>query len=151
MKMSEMYPSKYLAADDLEGESWTLTIKHVEMADMGDGREKPIIYFVGAKKGLACNKTNAKRIAHMYGQDSDMWRGKKITLITEMVDFKGDVVEAIRVQLEKPAKAAKAATLEKPSENFAEQQKRKTTFKKTEKEGYDTVDVDQGGEEDVPF
>jgi hypothetical protein len=55
---------------------------------------------------LVCNKTNANRIAHAFGTNTDNWIGQEITLFTDLVDFQGKAVEAIRVRAKKPIAAA---------------------------------------------
>ncbi len=37
-------------------------------------------------------------MAHLHGSETDNWIGKKVMLYVDMVDFKGDVVEAIRIK-----------------------------------------------------
>jgi hypothetical protein len=59
--------------------------------------------FVGKKKALVVNKTNAQRIAMMYGNDTDEWIGKSITLYVDIVDFQGKATEAIRIKVRKTA------------------------------------------------
>lgn len=55
--------------------------------------------FQGQEKGLILNKTNATTIASMYGSDTDGWIGKEILLYQTKVDFGGQMVDAIRVDL----------------------------------------------------
>ncbi len=98
MDFNQMFPQKEsnsLKASDLQGREFSLTIKSISKDDkLG----KPIIMFEGAQKGLVCNVTNAKRIAHYYGKDTTGWIGKKLVLYMELVDFEGKMVEAIRVK-----------------------------------------------------
>ena len=70
------------------------------MQDIGEGESKPVLFFQGADKGLVLNKTNANRIAHAHGKDMDAWWGREIQVRVEHVDFKGDIVPAIRVVIE---------------------------------------------------
>lgn len=107
MKMSEAFPSKYLRAADLQDRQHTLTMKLVQKETIADDEKKPVLYFEKIAKGLVLNKTNAKTISNSYGDDSDGWEGKPLTLFTAMVDYRGDQVEAIRVRVPKPAAPAK--------------------------------------------
>lgn len=109
MELNEVFPSKYIKAADLNGREVPVVISHADMEMIGDDR-KLIVHFQGKEKGLVMNKTNANRIAHLYGTNTDGWQGKEITLYTEMVDFQGKVVDAIRVKSAR--KAEKKATLE---------------------------------------
>lgn len=104
MKLSEMYPSSLLKAQDVidAGGEMPLTIKEVKMAEFeGDdgGKEtKPVIYFTNDKK-MVCNKTNGRAIADFLGRDdSDDWAGKDIILITQEVPFGDKIVPAIRIK-----------------------------------------------------
>ncbi len=102
MKQNDVYPSRFLKAEDLDDEL-TLTITKVEMIDLedkqGQSQQKPVVYFKEVQKGLIVNKTNWKLITESTGEeDSDNWTGKQITLFTLDVDAFGDIVAAIRVK-----------------------------------------------------
>jgi hypothetical protein len=107
MKISEAFPSKYLKSQELEGDV-TYTISHVEIETVGrgdDSDQKPVVYFNETDRGLALNKTNANTISGLYGDDTDGWIGKTITLFATEVDFQGKQTLAIRVRMRKPAAA----------------------------------------------
>src|SRR5262249_30265274 len=100
MKKSEVFKSKYIKAEDLNGDPITLTIESAELELVGpDKEEKMVVGFKGGKfKPLILNSTNWDLIEQATGQaDSDKWIGKKITLHTEKTRFKGQLVDAIRV------------------------------------------------------
>ncbi len=97
-KLSDIFPSRFLSAADLQGQEVIATIDRVEIEKFEDDAQKPIVYFQGKTKGLVCNKTNAKSIELIAGDDTDNWPGAAIILFPMMVDFKGQVVEAIRVR-----------------------------------------------------
>ncbi len=101
MKVSDVFDSKYLSAADLGGyeggKEYTLAIASVEKGEFDNGN-KFIIAFQNAKKALVANKTNTQRIAKLYGDETDAWVGKEITLYVDMADFQGRAVEAIRVR-----------------------------------------------------
>lgn len=106
MKMSELYPSKFLKGDDIEQETLVVIARLVfEKLKDDDGREeeKPVLMFKGVEKGLVLNKTNALRIAEQHGDETDNWPGKRITLTTESVTAFGKTQWAIRVKPERPA------------------------------------------------
>lgn len=106
MKLSQVFPSRYLKGDDVEGET-IVVIKELVFDKMKDdeGREeeKPVLLFKGVEKGLVLNKTNATRIADQHGDETDLWTGKRITLTTESVTAFGKTQWAIRVKPERPA------------------------------------------------
>lgn len=105
MKVSQVFSGEYLKAADLQGREPTVVIEKVELKEFDDGN-KFLITFQDKKKGLVANKTNAGRIALLYGDDTDEWLGKEIVLYTDIVDFQGKPTEAIRVR--GPQKAAVA-------------------------------------------
>ena len=106
MKLNEMYPSKYVKAADLDGDT-VVEIKSVEMRKFdNDAQEKPVVSFYDFDKMLVLNVTNAKAIAAVHGDDTSGWDGRKITLHAEKVSFKGDWVNSVRVRPTKPAPAA---------------------------------------------
>lgn len=98
MRMSEAFPSNYIRAIDLKGRDVTVTISRVVMEDIG-GDTKPVLYFQGTSKGMVLNKTNANNIASMYGDESDAWSGRQITVFPSQTDFQGKSVPCIRVRI----------------------------------------------------
>jgi NACalpha-BTF3-like transcription factor len=121
MKMNEAFPSNYLKSDDFaEGEEKTATITHVSLKKMKDNQgqeeDKPVVSFAEIKP-IVLNVTNWKRIAQITGEeDTDNWAGKKITLMTEMVDSFGEIKPAIRVKLVSAKQAAVTAFWTKANE-----------------------------------
>ena len=107
MKISAAFDSKYLRAVDLGEREIQLTMSTINMEPVdSSGEKKPVLYFTKGKKGLVLNKTNATRIAKAYGDDTEQWPDNDIILFSAEVDFKGEMVEAIRVKIPKPVKAA---------------------------------------------
>ena len=98
MLISEAFPSKYLSAPDLRGQAVTATIAHLMSEKMDDGVAKPVMSFVGAKKTLILNITNAKTIAKLYGDNTEGWIGKQIEIFPALTEFKGETVDCIRVR-----------------------------------------------------
>lgn len=97
MDISTVFGGDSLKAADLQGSEPTVVISHVQAKEFDDGN-KLVVSFEGKKKSLVCNKTNANRIAFMYGTETNGWIGKEITLYEEMVDFQGKLTPAIRVR-----------------------------------------------------
>lgn len=111
-KMSQMFPSKWLAAADLDEQDRTLTVADVTEELIGQGEEqdlKWVIHFREVDKGLVLNKTNATTITSALGDDTDEWIGRKVVLYPTEVSFSGKMVAAIRVK-EKATRAANKAT-----------------------------------------
>lgn len=101
MELSSVFGGDSLKAADLQGREVTVVIADVKSKEFDNGN-KLIITFQGKKKALICNKTNANRIAYVHGTNTDNWIGKEVILYTDLVDFQGKLVEAIRV---KPSRA----------------------------------------------
>jgi hypothetical protein len=103
---SMMDEKEYLFAFDLQGREVTVTIEKVWageiVGDKGKKNRKPLMKFQGKEKKLALNATNCKAIASMYGNDTDAWAGKKITLYPTTTSMGGETVECIRVKPRAP-------------------------------------------------
>jgi hypothetical protein len=102
MDYEQAFPSKYLKASDLQDRPHSVVIAGIKFETIGDDR-KLVMSFQGKQKGMVCNKTNAKRIAQLYGRNTEGWIGKEIVLFPTEVDFQGDTVPAIRVRMPKAA------------------------------------------------
>ena len=112
MKTGDVFPSKYAKAEDLDHDD-EVVIERVVLEEFEDPQtkkksNKAVCYFQRARKGLVLNKTNWGLIARQYGDESDDWVGKAITLTVIDVEAFGEVVSAIRVKLPKTAKVASA-------------------------------------------
>jgi len=107
-----MFDRDYLGVWDLQGRDVTVVIAKVVgmtlVAQGGRSSKKPVVYFERTDKGFILNKTNAKAIAGMYGNDTSEWVGQRITLYPTMTSFGDKRVEAIRVRPTKPAAKAQA-------------------------------------------
>jgi hypothetical protein len=114
MELATIFPSKYIKAADLKGHEPTVVIARAEIEKLGED-SKLVLYFQGKEKGLVTNRTNADRIAYLYGQDTDDWIGKEIVLYTDMVNFQGKVTEAIRVKPPAPRTNGGARAVESKS------------------------------------
>jgi len=89
MKMNDIFPSKYLKADDLGGREVTVKISDCKMEEIGQGSNKdykPIVYFDGKEKGVVLNKTNFSAIADAYGDDTDDWTGHPVILFSVQIE-----------------------------------------------------------------
>ena len=106
--INDMFPSKYLKASDVGDTDLALTIVAVDEETIGQGSDadiKSVVYFSETPKGMVLNKTNAKAIASLYGDESDDWAGTQIRLYATEVDFKGEQMLALRVRLRAPQPA----------------------------------------------
>lgn len=103
MKVSDMFPAKYLSASDLHGKAVPVTIRGVEYDEMRDPKSgkkilKPVVYFKDKVKGLVLNKTNAFAIAGLLGDDTEQWKGGKIMIYPDRTMVAGTEKDCIRVK-----------------------------------------------------
>jgi hypothetical protein len=94
--INEAFPSKFLKASDLQGRQVTIKMDRAEFETISNER-KLVLYFIGKEKGMVLNKTNANAIGKLYGDNTDDWHDQPIVLVDAVVDFKGEMVHALRV------------------------------------------------------
>jgi len=108
MKTNEVFPSKYLKAEDelFALGDVTATIKDIAKETMRGqkGEEtKAVMYFKELPKGLVMNKTNWGICEKMFASDeSDDWLGHKVTLTSIEAVAYGEAVKSIRILDRKP-------------------------------------------------
>jgi hypothetical protein len=100
MKISQIFPSRWVKAVELGPDGETVTIKKVVMKEVGEEREnKPVMTFDEIDKELVLNVTNANAIADVTGEDdSDNWPGHVIKLVRSRVQFGAKTVDAVRIE-----------------------------------------------------
>lgn len=114
------FDHELIGAWDLQGRDVTVKIESVNAGKVGHGgkaAKKPILTFKGRNgdKRMACNVTNAKTIAGMYGTDTTAWIGKSITLYPTTTQFGNETHECIRVRPKIPTgKVEQLADVERP-------------------------------------
>lgn len=103
MHFRAMFDSDFIGVWSLDGSDKTVTITRVEAGSVGGQKgkkkdRKAILHFREFGQPMACNVTNAKTIAGMYGPDVSKWAGKKVTLFPTTTNFGGETVECIRIR-----------------------------------------------------
>lgn len=107
MNFKLLNPSRYLQATDFEHPDWklgkepTLTITKVVLEQM-DGENnaketKGMLFLAEQPKGWVMNVTNAKCLAAMFGDETNNWIGKRVSLHQERVLAFGEMVPGIRI------------------------------------------------------
>ncbi len=102
MDINSCFPSTYLKADDIPaGREVSVTMAEVrlEPVDGANADPKPVLYFVGKKKGVVLNKVNSATIAQVYGAETDHWHGRPLVLFTTTTQFQGRVVPCLRCRV----------------------------------------------------
>lgn len=103
MHIDVLMPCKYLRAAEFQGREVTVTISSYQQEEVGSKKEdKLVLYFAGVPKGLVLNRTNANRIAAIYGTEVDHWIGKPVVLFPTTTEMGGKTVECIRVRERMP-------------------------------------------------
>ena len=123
MKISQIFPSRWLKAIDLGADGETATIRKVTMEEVGEERErKPVMTFDEIDKELVLNVTNANAIAGVTGKDdSDDWPGQVIKLVRCKVQFGAKTVDAIRIEApDEPGGRSPGKTKSVPKQQAAE-------------------------------
>ena len=103
----KLFDERFIGSYDFEGKaSVTVEIAGISVEELRDNSgtavNKPVLTFKGAKKGLVLNKTVAKTIAELYGNNTDKWIGKKIVMFATTCQAFGETVECVRVQNKEP-------------------------------------------------
>ena len=102
MKISAAFTSNYLKCVDLGGQPRIVNVRTCVMEELGQGKDKEkkaVLYFEKGPKGLVLNVTNANTITKVYGDDTANWAGKPIEIYPTQTEFRGDMVDAIRIRV----------------------------------------------------
>lgn len=101
VNINDVFESKYLKAADLGGKKIKLTVDSVGTDSFeNDGKKetKIVLTFVGKKKGMVLNKTNAMTLGAAWGAETDNWSGKECAVFAAKVNFQGQMVDALRIE-----------------------------------------------------
>lgn len=102
MKRSDVFPSNWLAKEDIETPT-VATIKAIDsvmMKENGKDKKKGFAEFDGDLKNMILNVTNWTTLEMLYGGESDDWVGKKIEIYVDpsVRDQFGKVVGGLRLR-----------------------------------------------------
>jgi hypothetical protein len=132
MHYKKMLVGDYIAAVELDSRTPTLTIRAIKSEMMesigkpGDsepaavGKQAPkkkkkwIVFFKEMDRGWVLNRTNILCLAAMFGEDSDGWVGKRVTIYAEMVRVGPKTEPGIRVKGSPDITAPVVAVIELP-------------------------------------
>ena len=101
MNITTAFPSKFLKAADLKGHTVPVVIDCVVVEEVGNPdkpEQKPVLYFQGKDKGIVLNKINSTTISDAYGEETDDWSGKSLSLYPDKTPFNGKIVDCIRLR-----------------------------------------------------
>lgn len=124
----QLYPGRFMKAGEFKGRAWTMQIEEIRIEELeGEKgkRDRGILMFKGAKKGLVLNRTNGECLKAMWGRATREWVGKRVTLYPTNVPFGKEMKLAIRIygspdipadltfELKLPKKKAQVVTLKR--------------------------------------
>lgn len=122
MNIRTRYSLPFLAAEDLDGKEYTLTIRAHRDAKVYVPKKKKeivqsVLFFEGAKKGLLLKTYHVNTLVSLFGKETDDWIGKRVTLYEER-DFEafGKVFNLIRIR-DKTASGKPTAIPSRDEEN----------------------------------
>src|SRR5262249_39197768 len=96
--------SRFLRAEDLAGKTVRVIIAAVEDVAFDERGVKPVLWFEGKKRGLVVNSTNFDVLATGISNNTKDWPRHAIELRGEKVNFRGKLVDSIRVSVPKQPK-----------------------------------------------
>lgn len=103
MKATDFITAKYLTAKvagEYNGKQYIIDSVFREVIGQGgQEQEKLCVRFKGIDKPLPLNQTNLTILSSAYGDDTDMWINKKVTLRIVQVKFDGELVKGIQVEI----------------------------------------------------
>ena len=102
MNVLGMFKGDYIAAVEFNGKTPTLTIDHVNSVELegedGTKKGRPVVFFRETRRGWVLCKTTAQSLAAMFTPETDTWTGKRVTLVSEIVNVGKEKVPGIRVK-----------------------------------------------------
>ena len=104
-RVSETYTGSFLTASELTpmGQRRTAVVHAAVREEVGQERKPHIVLDLVSPRGQAwpkrvvLNKGNALQMAAAFGDDSDHWPGRQITIWAENVMFQGRLMPGIKV------------------------------------------------------
>lgn len=87
----EAIPSKYIKNADLKGQPVPLIIERYALEEVGMSKDlRGVLYFQGHTKGVVLNAGKIDVLVGLYGEDTDNYIGKPITMIPTTCQFQGN-------------------------------------------------------------
>lgn len=99
MNIDDIYPSRYLKANKLNGHTVCVRIKECKIEEVGQECErKAVLYFENNTQALILNKSNLIAVAEALGtKETEQWRGGRVKLYTATKPYRGKEVPCICV------------------------------------------------------
>jgi hypothetical protein len=105
---SDLYPNRFLHADQLQGKKITLTIASMNIEVLEGEKKKAakvVATFAKPQSALLAKlpldlvipKTNGECLRRMFGNNPNAWVGKRVTLYPSKTPFGNEIVDCIRI------------------------------------------------------
>lgn len=102
----------FISAAELGEKKATMTINNVKSMkfddDDGKNKTRPVVSFKETPRGWVLCKTNALALAAMFGEETETWTGKRVTIHSEVVQVGPEKKPGLRVSgspdIDKPIK-----------------------------------------------
>jgi len=97
------FQGPYVTAVQIGDATPTLTIDRVELTEIPaiepgkPARDRWVIFYREAGKGMVLNRTNAECLVALWGRDVEQWKGHRVTLHTVPVRVGGKTEPGIRI------------------------------------------------------
>ena len=103
--INEIYTGgNFVKTSDIpKGTGLEVTITNIQVQKIGNKPdEKPkLVLDLDNKKQFPCNKTNAKRLAIVFGTTNfEQWVGKKFKIKRDLTEYSGETTECMRVAVD---------------------------------------------------
>jgi hypothetical protein len=97
-----LFKGDYVSALELGDKTPTLTIADVRIVKLegedGTAKDRGVVYFKETQRGWVLAKTNALCLASMFGDNTDDWKGRHVTLFATDVQVGKERKPGIRVK-----------------------------------------------------
>ena len=118
MNINEVYTSNWLRAADLQGRKAKVRIEDWDVTEFkqndGTTKKQIVLKFFGKEKRLGLNRINSSMIAGMYGEDTEGWIGKEVTIYPTKDRGPNGLVDCIRIEFVDPRTALDGMPKEPP-------------------------------------
>lgn len=105
-RYAQMFPGRYLKADDVADGELVLTITDIREEFIGNGADREKKWTAGfheTSKRLVLNKTRASSLVKMFGDNTDDWLGRVVICYAATTSYGGEEVAALRLRAPTPA------------------------------------------------
>jgi len=101
MKVSEEFKGRFFNGKNFGDKPRKFTIAAVALEEFDNGEKKLAVHFAGEDQALPLNATNRNTLTEAFGDETDAWEGKSVTLKPGMTTFQGKPVPTIFVEAAK--------------------------------------------------